>query len=185
MSIIEVGYLMPGHSAVKVLSSGSTYEGWERGPNHVDGVGVSHEYYNASDKTIKYVTFTYEAYNKVFDKVACQTTGEFERSAEITGPIKPHTKYEIKLDALWYNPTVFSVKITQIHVRYMDNTEETIPGDQVVKMSDDNSEYKKRVEAEKAAEAARKQQQKEEAAQAVNALKDSIVGGIKGLFKKK
>ena len=95
-------------------------------------------------------------------------------------------------DALWYNPTITKVVIKEIHVQYMDNSEETIPGDQVLSLYDKNSEYKKQEDARKAAEAAekaaeeaRKQQQKEEALQALNGLKDSVVGGLKGLFKKK
>lgn len=192
MSTIEIGFLFPGHSEIKMLSSGSTYEGWDRGPNHVNGVGVKHDYFNASEKDIKYLTFVYEAYNQVDDVVTCQTSGETEGRGKLTGPIKSHEKYEVKWDALWYNPTITKVVIKEIHVQYMDNSEETIPGDQLLSLYDDNSEYKKQEDARKAAEAAekaaeeaRKQQQKEEALQALNGLKDSVVGGLKGLFKKK
>lgn len=185
MSTIETGFLFPGHSEIKMLNSGSTYEGWDRGPNHVDGVGVKHDFFNASEKDIKYLTFVYEPYNQVGDVVTCQTSGETEGIGKLTGPIKSHEKYEVKWDALWYNPTITRVVIKEIHVQYMDNSEETIPGDQLLGLYDDNSEYKKQESARKSAEEARKQQQKEEAKQAFNGLKDSVVGGLKGLFKKK
>ena len=78
MSVIEISSLFPGHVEIKMLSSGSTYEGWDRGPNHVDGIGVKHKFFNASEKRIKYLTFVYEAYNQVNDVVKCQTSGETE-----------------------------------------------------------------------------------------------------------
>lgn len=185
MSVIEISSLFPGHVEIKMLSSGSTYEGWDRGPNHVNGVGVKHDYFNASEKDIKYLTFVYEAYNQVDDVVTCQTSGKTEGRGKLTGPIKSHEKYEVTWDALWYNPTITKVVIKEIHVQYMDDSEETIPGDQLLSMYDDDSEYQKQKNARKAAEEARKQQQKEEALQALNGLKDSVVGGLKGLFKKK
>ena len=56
----------------------------------------------------------------------------------------------------------------------MDNSEDLISADEILDMSDKNSEYSKY-----------KQQQKEEVIRKVNEVKDSVVSGLKGLFKKK
>ena len=192
MSTVEVSSLFIGHPETKFLSSGTPYESWSYSANHVGGVGVKHSYYNASDKAIKYLTFVYEAYNAVDDKVACQTSGEYLASGRLTGPIQPGEEYEVKWDVFWYNPTITRVEIAEVRVEFMDGTEETIAGAHVLSMYDDESEYGKKLaaekaeeEARKAEEAARKQQQKEENMKALNDLKNSVVGGLKGLFKKK
>ena len=197
MSAIEISGVLTGHMGIKTRSDGSTYEGWIFGQtNSVGGIGCRHDLYNATEKTIKYVTFTYLPYNQVDDIVKCQTSGKSEASGKLTGPIAPQEKCSLEWDVLWYNPTISKVVIKEVLVQYMDGTEETIPGDQVLSFYSPESEYRKQEEARKAAEEARKQQQKEaeearkqqqkeEAMQAINALKDSVVGGLKGLFKKK
>lgn len=74
----------------------------------------------------------------------------------------------------WYNPTISKAIIKQALVQFMDNSEDLISGDEILDMSDKNSEYSKY-----------KQQQKEEVIRKVNEVKDSVVSGLKGLFKKK
>ncbi len=74
----------------------------------------------------------------------------------------------------WYNPTISKAVIKQALVQFMDNSEDLISGDEILDMSDKNSEYSKY-----------KQQQKEEVIRKVNEVKDSVVSGLKGLFKKK
>lgn len=74
----------------------------------------------------------------------------------------------------WYNPTISKAVIKQALVQFMDNSEDLISGDEILDMSDKNSEYSKY-----------KQQQKEEVIRKVNGVKDSVVSGLKGLFKKK
>ena len=74
----------------------------------------------------------------------------------------------------WYNPTISRAVIKQALVQFMDNSEDLISGDEILDMSDKNSEYSKY-----------KQQQKEEVIRKVNEVKDFVVSGLKGLFKKK
>lgn len=74
----------------------------------------------------------------------------------------------------WYNPTISKAVIKQALVQFMDNSEDLISADEILDMSDKNSEYSKY-----------KQQQKEEVIRKVNEVKDSVVSGLKGLFKKK
>ena len=186
MSTIEIGSIKIGHNGIKTSLDGSSYEGWiDDRPNSVGGIGVKHDFYNASGQTIKYITFTYEAYNQVGDAVTCQTSGKIEAAGKLTGPMEPFEEYNVEWDALWYNPTISKAAIKEVHIQFMDNSEETIPGEQLLSMWDANSEFSKQRDARKAAEEARRQQQKEEALQAVNAVKDAVVSGLKGLFKKK
>ena len=122
MSTIEVGKIYFSH-------------------NSADGVEIFHDYYNSSERVIKYITFTYVPYNAVNDVVKCTIKGRAEASGRLTGPISPNTKSRVSWENLWYNPTVCYVVITQIHVQYMDNTEEVIAGKDVLFMDDENSIY--------------------------------------------
>lgn len=173
MSMIEVGALVVGHKELRVTEN-ATYNEWCKGAGSADEVGVRHKIFNASDKDIKYITFTYVPYNPVDDVVACQVSGKTEATAKLVGPFKAHDKSEVVWENLWYNPTISKAVIKQALVQFMDNSEDLISGDEILDMSDKNSEYSKY-----------KQQQKEEAIRKVNEVKDSVVGGLKGLFKKK
>ena len=184
MSAIETDGILVGHVGIN---------GWVyREPNSVNGIGCKHTFYNYSGKRIKYITFTYLPYNQVNDVVTCHTTGKSEASCRLTGPVEPKENCKLEWDALWYNPTITRAELKEVFVQYMDGTEETIPGSQVLSIFKPESEYQKEkalkaaAETErKAAEDARKKQQLEETMQSVNALKDSVVGGLKSLFKKK
>lgn len=184
MSAIEIGGILTGHEGI---------DGWVYNEtNTANGIGCKHRFYNYSGKAIKYITFTYLPYNRVNDVVTCQINGNSEASARLTGPIEPNEEYEAKWDVLWYNPTIKNVELKDVFVQYMDGTEETIPGNEVLSIYAPESEYQKQKalktaaeEERKSAEAALKKQQLEETMQTVNALKDSVVGGLKSLFKKK
>ena len=131
-------------------------------PNSANGVGVFHKYYNAGDKTIKYLTFTYVPYNDVRDVVSCSVSGKSEVDCRITGPIKPDTKSEARWDVLWYNPTVSRTKISRVHIVYMDDTEEVIEGNNIMNIYDEKSVYyAKHGAAEKKEREERKKKEKE------------------------
>ena len=153
MNAIEVGKILP-----KVGS--------------VADVNIFHEYYNASQKEIKYITFSYVPYNSVNDMVACTASGKTEVSGKLTGPIPPKHKSYVEWENMWFNPTVKMVVLTKIHVQYMDNTEEVIDGKDIVFMDDKNSAYynevalpeqKARAEREKKAAEERAAREKKEA----------------------
>ncbi len=123
MSTIEVGRILP--TTEKITKS----------------VDVFHEYYNAGEKEIKYITFSYLPYNSVNDVVACTASEKTEVSGRLTGPIPPKHKSYVKWENLWFNPTVATVVLTKIHVQFMDNSEELIDGKDVVYMHDQKSVY--------------------------------------------
>ena len=135
--------------------------------NFASGVDISLNYYNASGKEIKYLTFTFVPYNAVNDEVCCTISNESEKAGQITGPIKAFNiaigeydaKYNhfypegklpsAKWDALWYNNTITRVEVTQIDITYMDDSEETITEEDIVHMDDENSAWTRAKEAAK------------------------------------
>ena len=114
----------------------------ERG---LDGTGAGIEYFNAGEKEIKYLTFTCVPYNAVKDVVACTISRKIEARLQLTGPIPPKHHGYLNWENIWFNPTINNVRITQIYIQYMDNTEEVIDGKDVMSMKDQNSAYYKEV----------------------------------------
>ena len=117
--------------------------------NSVQGAGVEHYYFNATDKEIKYLTFVYVPYNQVGDQVQCTMSRKSEVSCKLTGPIKPYHESKVEWEALWYNPTATKVELVQIYIEYMDGTDETIDGADVVDMSDKQSVYYEKIQKPK------------------------------------
>ena len=113
--------------------------------NSAEGVKVSHEYYNAGKKEIKYITFSYLPYNPVNDIVASTIDGKTEVSGELTGPITTKHNSYVTWENMWYNPTITRAVITKIHIQFMDNTEEMIDGKDVVFMDSKESAYYREV----------------------------------------
>lgn len=109
--------------------------------NRVNGVTFSHMFFNATDKVIKYITFTYVPFNSVGDPVQCTISGKSEVSAKLTGPMEPYSHDLAKWENVWYNGTVKAIKLARIHVEYMDGTEETINGDDAGAMFNKNGGY--------------------------------------------
>ncbi len=106
-----------------------------------DGVDISHKYYNAGEKEIKYITFSYLAYNAVNDIVGNNVNGKTEVSVRLTGPISPKKTDKVEWENVWFNPTVSTVVISKIHIQYMDDTEELIEGKDIISIHDQESAY--------------------------------------------
>ena len=100
--------------------------------NAANGFDVKTEFYNASDKVIKYLTFTYIAYNKVGDVITCTTTGKTVASCKVTGPMEVNERAGVTFDAVWYNPTLDKVEIKEVAIEYMDGSTETVAGADLV-----------------------------------------------------
>ena len=159
MSTLEVGKMEPGTNELKFNGTGSSYHLWEEGKANVaGGIGVRHWIYNASEKSMKYITFVYVPYNPVGDVVACSTSGKIEARGKLTGPLKPYEESVVEWEALWYNTTITEVKLKEVVIQYMDDSEETISGENIACMDDEGSVYFEKVtkplEAERAAKKA-------------------------------
>ena len=100
------------------------------------GVDVRVEFYNASEKDIKYVTFGFVAYNAVNDAVASDTTRKKLNHAKFTGPLLSNETMEVMFERVCYNNTITTVRIHEVAVEYMDGTTETIAGQDLVRVYD-------------------------------------------------
>lgn len=132
---VEIGKVIAG------TESNYWIEGYA---NSAGGIGAKHEYYNASDKTIKYVTFEYVPYNTVGDIVVDSVSHQAEKRGKITGPIEPNEKVTAEWDILWYNSTISTVKVKSIFVQYMDGSEEVINEEDIKFIENEDSVYYER-----------------------------------------
>lgn len=109
-------------------------------PNSAGGVDVCHTIFNASEKSMKYITFTYIPYNSVGDILSCTVKRQSEMSCKVTGPFTPGQESYLHWENVWYNPTVVDAKIKEVKIQYMDDTEETIAGEDILDEENPDSE---------------------------------------------
>lgn len=107
------------------------------------------EFYNCSNKTIKYVTFKGRFFNRVHDLIREMRTGTYTWSAKGIGPIYPaprtleeydnsEGKYGGKIDFknLYYfypGNITYMIEVTSVKIEYMDGTIRTITGRELEK----------------------------------------------------
>ena len=95
------------------------------GKDSADGIFLHWAAKNVTNKTIKYLTITFEFYNAVGDLTADEITNKTSKTMKLTGPIEPQKSFYIA-DIIGYSVDCQSVKITNIQVDYMDGTSSTI-----------------------------------------------------------
>lgn len=158
MSAIEIPKVKAGHKGRKMDEHGLgvSYETILPGPGEDGGISIQTGVFNASEKTIKYVTFTFVPYNAVEDIVTCEKTGKTESQEKFTGPLEPKQYKKIEIKNVWYSPEITKVVVKEARVQYMDNTEETILGEDIVDTLDPASECQKKHKADQAAKEAEK-----------------------------
>lgn len=103
-------------------------------PNSAGGVDLNIHWTNMSDKTIKYIVFTVNAYNAV-DDIVYSDIGYSKSAVRVqeTGPIKKGdgNKSGYLWSNTWYNSTISYAKIKEIEIEYMDGTTCTLSQDQI------------------------------------------------------
>lgn len=129
---VEIGYLHIGKVMMDEYKSEGTYDHYTI---QEVGITVSFDMYNASEKVIKYINIALIPYNTVQDAVSDTTVIKY------TGPISPNDKKKIMSDCLWYNSEIREVKLEKVIIQYMDDTEETIAGNEILNIYDKNSVY--------------------------------------------
>jgi hypothetical protein len=97
---------------------------WTSNPNSASGVDLHIVWQNTSSKTVKYASFTVQAYNAVGDPVSCTIRDYSEFSGRITGPVPPGgvrggDRY---WDSAWYNSTIVRARLTRIQIEYTDGS---------------------------------------------------------------
>jgi hypothetical protein len=86
---------------------------------HTDGTGYSLIFDNISNKTIKYVTITFNYYNSVWDYMGTKTL-------KGVGPIAPKEDGVYEWEYLWFTDVVEYTKTTKVVVQYTDGSIRTM-----------------------------------------------------------
>lgn len=182
MSPVEITAIILGHYEVSreydfTLGERVNHYEWIDGCGPSGEVGIKiYGVYNVSSKEIKEVEFTWIPVDSSGDvvgkEIKCKTK-------KIGSYDKDETDDETDLNVwerLWNAPTAQDVKIITVRVTYYDGTEEIIAGEDVKYTYDEDSEWKKRLNAEKKAKEAEKkakeQAEKDKKLKEVNSRND-------------
>lgn len=103
-------------------------------PNSAGGVNVYSNYFNTSDKTLKYVVLTVLPYNKVGDLAPSEIGRKTYTRIKDIGPIEPNGKGGGGWKNVWYNHSISCVKLTELEVTYMSGESESFRGAQLLKV---------------------------------------------------
>lgn len=104
-------------------------------PNRVGGVDFSIQFNSASTKTIKYIDFSSEAYNRVGDKVTDDITGQSLQIGRFVGPLASggHPRSSNRY-LLWYNPSIYCARIVGVRIEFMDGEVREFQGSKIDKL---------------------------------------------------
>lgn len=86
--------------------------------------GARFRFYNASKKTIKYITFNFYGRNAVKDKVSSYGQVAFSRKG--IGPIEPDSFASYEFDSVWITDIVQTLTLTSVNILYMNGTSKNI-----------------------------------------------------------
>lgn len=104
---------------------------------YTDGTGFEIEYYNPTQKTIKYITANVIGYNAVGDPVKSVRGGKVvtQIPSKGVGPIAPGTSAKYTFDYTWFSDLVVTYKLAKISIQYMDGSTLTINDPKRVQLS--------------------------------------------------
>ncbi|MGP1500300.1 MAG: hypothetical protein ACTTJM_00745 [Bergeyella cardium] len=91
--------------------------------------------FNASKKTIKYITFNFYGSNAVKDKVLYRN-GTYNTYRKGIGPVESYSIASWNFDTVWLTDTVDELNLTSIIIQYMDGTTKTIKMNNNIWMED-------------------------------------------------
>jgi hypothetical protein len=92
---------------------------------YTEGTSVSIKVYNPTQKTIKYLWFTFIGFNPVGDKVVDRRRGT-NIAMKGVGPIKTDESGTYKYTYVWFTDLVETARITSIKIQYMDGSFKTV-----------------------------------------------------------
>ena len=95
-------------------------------PNSAGGVDIGINFWNNTQKTIKYVYFDVVPYNRVGDRTVSEIGNKSLASLKITNFINPYQNYSSRWSNVWYNSEIGFCKILKIRIIYSDNSERII-----------------------------------------------------------
>ena len=98
--------------------------------NSADGATPRISFSNIStDKTVKYIWFTFRPFNPVGDPVTGRLRGMSTRKMKGVGPIPPGERASFEFDNAWYSATASCVEVHRIRVEHMDGSSFTYVND--------------------------------------------------------
>ncbi|PHS23649.1 MAG: hypothetical protein COA83_09500 [Methylophaga sp.] len=109
--------------------------------NSAGGVDLSFQVANATNRDFKYIELTVTPFNRVGDVISSEINGRSTITVKGIGPMKPTVKYGsfdghyFSFDNVWYNGTINCVKLSEVKITYMDNSEQFVTGEILSLMS--------------------------------------------------
>lgn len=110
---------------------------------YTDGTSLEIEFYNPTNKTIKYITTTIVGYNPVGDKVFNSMKQSYNCQVKSVGPIEPESSGTYNFDYVWFTDIVETAKIISISVQYMDGTIKNITNPESIRLNNNLYKYLK------------------------------------------
>lgn len=107
------------------------YIGYTFRDNSLDFIDIDIAVVNGSKKAIKYITFYFEGYNSVDDKVG------MTKILKGIGPINYMNRGVYNFENVWLTNIVETISIPQIKVEYMDKSVKIFKKGQYIKMDFD------------------------------------------------
>lgn len=98
---------------------------------YTDGTGVNITFFNPTQQTIKYISFSFQGYNAVDDPCGRVI------SKRCIGPIAPEETASYQFEYVWFTDVVEYAKLRSITVTYKNGTTKTISNPNVIVFSDE------------------------------------------------
>jgi hypothetical protein len=102
---------------------------------YTESTSLSVEFYNPTNKTIKYIWFTVTGLNPVGDAVFNAFKGSSKFALKGVGPIPSKTSSKFEFKNAWFTDLVETVIINSVKVQYMDGSIKTITNPKSIMMS--------------------------------------------------
>ena len=102
---------------------------------YTENTSLNVEFYNPTNKTIKYIWFTVTGLNPVGDAVFNAFKGSSKFALKGVGPIPSKTSSKFEFKNAWFTDLVESVIINSVKVQYMDGSIKTITNPKSIMMS--------------------------------------------------
>lgn len=100
-------------------------------PNSAGGIDISIDYWNLSEKTIKYIYFTVEPYNRVGDPTISEINRKSLAVVSVTDFLEQNQYQHATWSNVWYNNTIEYFKIKNIEIIYKDNSKSIIKENEI------------------------------------------------------
>lgn len=115
--------------------------GYTMSMDSANGVDISIDYKNISNKTFKYVIFEITPYNRV-DDVAYSTIGHISKtSVQAVDYVEPDTEKRSCWEHIWYNPSISYFKINSVKVIFKDGSEISISSNDMQKVFENDTAF--------------------------------------------